>query len=330
MNVFIDTNILLDIYHLSGPDLAELTKLVTLVKDGKIHLLLSQQVIDEYWRNRESVIADAMKKFRESKAQSQMPNIIRAYPEAADLKAAVDQVNMIVKELTAKATKDIETNALKADGILQDLFASASVGSISESLLAKARLRMELGNPPGKKGSIGDAVNWEWLLEQPLSPGDTELVIVSQDGDFESELTKGKIREFLAREWEKQHPGWPLSLEKSLPEFLKRDFPAIKLVDAAQKLAAIEKLEKSWSFAATHIALSELGEYGDFSDSEAGRILKAYLNNNQIRWILTDPDVDAFANLIVGFAKTPETKQLVIELLAVLKEQHDKESDQGV
>ena len=35
MKVFIDTNILLDFYHLSGSDLDELQKLVQLVKEGR-------------------------------------------------------------------------------------------------------------------------------------------------------------------------------------------------------------------------------------------------------------------------------------------------------
>lgn len=47
MRVFIDTNILLDFYGLSGADLEELKKVVQLVEDGKMQLLLPQQVIDE-------------------------------------------------------------------------------------------------------------------------------------------------------------------------------------------------------------------------------------------------------------------------------------------
>src|SRR5882757_3295608 len=99
MKVFIDTNILLDIYHLSGPDLEELRKLTKMVEKGKVELLVSQQVVDEFWRNRERVIADALKRFRESKATAQIPNIIRTYPESKDLREAVDKVNNIVRLL---------------------------------------------------------------------------------------------------------------------------------------------------------------------------------------------------------------------------------------
>lgn len=61
MKIFIDTNILLDLYHLSGPDLDELEKVLKLMKRQKVKLLIPKQVEDEFWRNRENVINDAIK-----------------------------------------------------------------------------------------------------------------------------------------------------------------------------------------------------------------------------------------------------------------------------
>ena len=48
VKVFIDTNILLDIYHLFGSDLEELRKLKKMVEKGKV--LVSKQIIDEFWK----------------------------------------------------------------------------------------------------------------------------------------------------------------------------------------------------------------------------------------------------------------------------------------
>jgi predicted nucleic acid-binding protein len=165
MRVFIDTNILLDIYHLSGADLDELAKLVDLVKSGKVTLLVPQQVMDEFWRNREGVIADALKRFRESKAQATIPNVLRSYPSALKLRQAVDAVNEMVRDLTLQVTADIHSNALKADQIISELFSSSEVHTVPEPVVSRARLRVDLGNPPGKKGSMGDAINWEWLIQ---------------------------------------------------------------------------------------------------------------------------------------------------------------------
>jgi len=44
MNIFIDTNILLDLYHLSGPDLDELKKIIKLHQTAQIKIYLPRQV----------------------------------------------------------------------------------------------------------------------------------------------------------------------------------------------------------------------------------------------------------------------------------------------
>ena len=59
--LFIDTNILLSFYHLSSDDLEELRKLIALIDTGQITLVVTEQVKDEFFRNRGAKIADAMK-----------------------------------------------------------------------------------------------------------------------------------------------------------------------------------------------------------------------------------------------------------------------------
>ena len=63
MYLFIDTNVYLSFYHYSKDDLDELHKLSALVERNEIQLLLPQQVIDEFWRNHESKLHDAISKF---------------------------------------------------------------------------------------------------------------------------------------------------------------------------------------------------------------------------------------------------------------------------
>jgi len=318
MKVFIDTNILLDIYHLSGPDLEELRKLRKMVEKEKVELLVSQQVLDEFWRNRERVIADAMKNFRDSKAAAKIPNIIRAYPESKDLREAVDKVNAIVRQLGEKANADIEADSLKADEVVRELFSVIKVGEITSEIVQRARLRSDIGNPPGKRDSIGDAINWEWLLEQDVDFWDRELVLISADGDYESELTKGKPKEFLLREWNTRNPDCQLVLDKSLPEFFQREFPDIQLAEEIDKLEAIERLERSGSFAATHSAIAMLLQYDDFKDSELQRILAAYLSNNQIQWILGDSDVKSFAAKVADLSKGTKSSEMAASLKNLL------------
>ncbi|GAB1718450.1 MAG: hypothetical protein NTAFB09_01810 [Nitrosospira sp.] len=320
MKVFIDTNILLDIYHLSGPDLEELRKLKKMVEKGKVELLVSKQVIDEFWRNRERVVADAMRKFRESKASAQIPNIIRIYPEAKELKEAVDKVNEVVKQLADKARVDIEADTLKSDEVIREIFSAIKVGAVSPSLIERAQLRSDVGNPPGKRDSLGDAINWEWLLEQEIEFWDDELIIISADGDYESELSKGKLKEYLLREWNDKNTSCELKLEKSLADFFKAKFPDIQLAEEIDKIEAIEQLEDSRSFAATHEAIATLDDYDDFKDSEVRRIIKSYLDNNQIRRILEDTDVREFALKVIELAKSEEAIGLSKSLKELLEQ----------
>ncbi|MBS0153009.1 MAG: DUF4935 domain-containing protein [Nitrospira sp.] len=308
MKVFIDTNILLDLYRLSGPDLDELNKVLKLMKTSKVELLVSKQVEDEFWRNREDVISDTLKRFKETKVISKTPNIIRTYAQFSDLKASIDRVNNLVSELEKEVARDIAENKLKADELITQLFNDATPDPIPNAIVEKAKARVETGNPPGKKGSIGDAINWEWLLTKEMDLWDDELVVVSADGDFESELHKRKPKEFLLREWRAKNPGSELVLYKSLPDFLKDRFAEIRISDEVDKILAIEKIERSSNFATTHAAIALLNRYGDFSDSDVIRIMKAYTENDQISWILGDTDILEFAKKVISYAKSDAAK----------------------
>ena len=169
-----------------------------------------------------------------------------------------------------------------ADEIIQNLFDAADVADVDDEFVAAAKLRADIGNPPGKRGSLGDAVNWEWLLSLDVENGASEIVILSADGDFESELIPGRLREFLLLEWQSRHVHCALRLEKSLAAWLQRDFPDIKLADEVEKVVAMEQLESSWDFRTTHKSIARLEDHEDFTDGEVARLIAASLANDQI------------------------------------------------
>ena len=86
ISLFIDTNIFLSFYHLSGEDLEELKKLAVLLQRKEICLFLPEQVVQEFHRNRDSKIADAIKKLREQKLDVQFPRLCKDYPEYLKLR----------------------------------------------------------------------------------------------------------------------------------------------------------------------------------------------------------------------------------------------------
>lgn len=317
MNVFIDTSILINMYELSGPDLDELKKMVELVRAERIKILMTQQVEDEFWRNREGSVAEAVKRFKETKVNLVQPNLIRMYDGANDLRNAVKAIDKMVKEIITVVEADIQNDSLKADEVIKELFLLATPESLDGSIIEEARLRVELGNPPGKRGGLGDAVNWEWLLNH--APNGEKLIIVSIDGDFESVLVQEKVKEYLFREWKKRK-GAEIDLYKSLPKFLKDHFPDIKLSDEIAKLTAIERLEWSDSFAETHEVIARLSKFDDFNDNEVEKILEAYLSNSQILRIINDEDVKEFARKVTGLVTTEYTQKLANEVKSQIRE----------
>jgi predicted nucleic acid-binding protein len=75
MNLFLDTNIWLSFYHFSSDDLEELHKLAVLMDQGCLTLYMPRQVIDEFTRNRDVKIADAIKQLQSQKLGDQFPQM---------------------------------------------------------------------------------------------------------------------------------------------------------------------------------------------------------------------------------------------------------------
>jgi len=299
MHVFIDTNIFLDFYRLSSGDLEELRKIAKLAETRQITLYLSDFLIDEYLRNRESTISQAVSQFEKSKVDLHLPNIVRMYDEAFELQETKKQFNTQFKALKEKLIEEIKQESLKADEVINEVFSSTEKFEVQAATITSALLRSRLGKPPGKKDSNGDSIHWEWLLNQV--PSNTELFIISGDGDFESEVLEGTIKSYLREEWDKKKGG-RVYLFKSLTDFIGQFFSHIELADEIEKKAAIEGLIKSPNFVTTHHMINKLDDYEDFSASEIQELLSAFALNNQITWILGDHDIQEFAHKLVTYA----------------------------
>lgn len=328
MNIFIDTNILLDLYHMSGPDLDELLKIVKLAKNNKLNVLMSEQVCSEFWRNRERVVAEALKLFSNSKISITLPNIIRSNPRSVEIRKIEERFNTLIRELKNDVDIEIQNHKLKADEVIDALFKQCPCRPVSCDIIVKSKKRVELGNPPGKLNSIGDAINWEWLLD--ILPEYEDLIIISSDSDFESELLPNHPKEYLKREWSNNLYRGELYLFKSLSSFLRKYFPDIKLSGEIDKAIALERLENSMSFKATHKAISTLQNYDDFTDIEIKKIIDAYSLNRQIYSIIGDEDVNNFANKIIRLIKTDsimENAEKLQNMLSQIDSPHQDQDD---
>jgi len=311
MNLFIDTNVFLSFYHLTSDDLEELRKLTVLIEKRIITLFLPDQVVDEFRRNREVKIADAIKRLKEQKLNLQFPQLCKDYDEYPKLRELQKEYEKHHAALLKGVAEDVENNSLKADEIIDGLCQKSSSIETTEELVSKARLRMEIGNPPGKNGSLGDAINWEALLG--TVPENEGLYLVADDRDYYSSLDENKPKEFLVKEW-KNKKSSDVIFYRRLSTFFKEHYPDIKLASELEKELLIKSLSSSSNFATTHTVIAKLSKYGDFTTAQANEIAEAALANNQVLWIISDSDVFVFLSTLIESHKDKITEKTYVLL----------------
>jgi predicted nucleic acid-binding protein len=297
MRLFIDANIFLRFYSYSDDRLEELKKLFLLIEKGDIVLYVPAQLRDEVSRNREAEIKRAYKDLLELKLEKGFPYIFRSHDDFSAilkvLKSFYEVKDRILKELD----KDVRDKNLKADLVIKELFDKGE-NIDSAKYVDLARLRMAVGNPPGKDGSLGDAINWECLLET-IPKGD-DLFLISKDSDYQSPLNEKDFNGFLSDEWLLKKES-EVFFYQSLTEWASKHQKDIMLKLEDEKSTLIDRLLQSGSYAETHLVIEGLSKHEDFSTSQTDQILSAGAFNSQVRWVLSDEDVRNFYNkLLIG------------------------------
>ncbi len=187
--LFVDTNIWLDFYRARTDAGLSLLEHLEKVSD---RLIVSYQLEMEYKRNRQAAILEGMQElkppthisrpglFSDAKAVKAMQ---------ANLKAASDRVQTLKSKL-----KSALENPAQYDPVYQAcqrIFHSDRAlvlkrdNKFRNVIRRRAFKRFLHGCPPRKRNdtSIGDAFNWEWMIECALR-NNGELVIVSRDADY--------------------------------------------------------------------------------------------------------------------------------------------------
>jgi predicted nucleic acid-binding protein len=297
MQLFIDTNILLSFYSLNQDDLAELNKLIDAIESQQITLLLTDQIIDEFNRNREQRIDGAIKSFRTQTFNPQYPQLCEDYSEIDSLRDSLKHYEQAHAALVTRILTDIKTKNLKADRIIQSLFRLGKQLSGNSEILDRARFRMGVGNPPGKNNSLGDAINWECLLDE--IPEGEDLYFVTGDKDYCSALNDEEFSDFLLAEWASKKQT-EIHFYKRLSSFCKEQFPEIALASARDKEFLIRDLVNSHSIVATQIAIDKLSYYSEFTAAQVNTIVAAAISNRQVIWSLEDDRVRDFLRSVVA------------------------------
>lgn len=305
MQVFFDANILISFFRLSNEDLENLRKLVSASHLKKFQIVTTPYLREEYERYREKAISDGIAAFSSNTIGTQFPPFVRRQKQfkqvADDLKKLKTDLRKLENEVRAQA----EAHELLIDEIIGDLFRVSRVLEETPEILKAARRRSEKGNPPGKKGSfLGDALHWETLLSHAV-PGEA-LIILSKDGDFESELSKGKPKKFLANEWsEKTRGQGELILLDTLKSFVREYAQDIEIDSEFSAEFLVGELFESHSYRRTHEIVDLLRGAPGLNVLLVRKILEAIEINPQVGNVAGDADVQEFlADLYEGFSSS--------------------------
>lgn len=291
MNIFIDTNIYLAFFHYTQDDLSQLKKLADLLPTHDVSLYLPEQAEQEFYRNRATKLAESLRQLTGQTWKGQFPQICREYQEYPQIRQMLGLLDKAHSTLIQKIRDDVEQSNLEADHTIAKLFEKASRVESTAEILNAARIRHDCGNPPGKRSSLGDAINWEALLHSV--PDTEELFIVSDDSDYRSPVNEERVHPFLEREWRNRKQA-DLRLYRRLSALFADRLPDIKLRADSEKENLIVKLANSGNFATTHNLIAKLAWYTDFSKTQANDLVEAAIGNSQVSWILTDDDVRDF------------------------------------
>lgn len=323
LNLFIDTNIFLSFYHMTNENLNELKKLTKLLEKKEIILFLPEQVKQEFQGNRENKIADAMKRLRDHKFKLSFPNMCKGYSEYEKLRDGLEECSRYHTSLIDCLEEDILKEQLEADKIIEAVFGEAHCIKTTNDLRTCARIRGEQRNPPGKTDSLGDAINWEILLDE--APHGEDLYIVSEDRDYQAPFKsknaskEDRIHPYLSNEW-KNKKNSEIHFYTKLSGFFRDLYPDIRLSEDLDKNFAIRALADSPNFASTHAAIEDLKRYGsDFSKLQINEIIYAALFNSQVNLILDDRDVKEFIDQLIQDKENEITPEMLDEIRELLE-----------
>jgi predicted nucleic acid-binding protein len=294
VHLFLDTNTYLGFFRLSDDNLEQLKKLSERVGSGETTLYVTEQVRAEFLRNRESTIDEALDTVRKApRLPNQFAHLFEALDGYAEVRSALKDAEGKLRQLIEDAVAAVADGSLHADELITDLFARGKSVDLTDKILEAAKLRVLLGNPPGKPGSYGDAVNWESLLVEV--PNHEDLVLVTNDKDYKSKLDLNRLNEYLIDEW-KRKKGSQIHLHGSLRSALEAHYPEIRLEPEPEpeQDQAVEQLVNARNFLATHRAIRRLSRFSEFEPDQVAAIVGAGIDNSQVRGIMEDDDVFEF------------------------------------
>lgn len=254
--IFIDTNILLDLYRVRGREAG--LSILTHIEDNLGRFITTNQVEMEFKKNRQKVIIESHALFKPPNFEGlQLPVFVSESKQSKAIERSQKELKSYATKLKSRMTL-ILRNPTTHDPVYktaQRMFRSQSDYNLSREKKIRfnirnlARKRFCLGYPPrkGADTSIGDAINWEWVVHCAAESG-CHVVIVTRDSDYGASFDNQSIlNDWLATEFrERVSPKRKLLLTDRLSTALKlAKIPVTKQeVDAERELISERRVRR--------------------------------------------------------------------------------------
>lgn len=225
--LFIDTNIYLNFYESFNKDYLSLLKKL----EKKANIIISTcQVEMEFKKQRQRVIVNSIENIKNN-GKVKRPNICFDDKAKMQLEKEISNYNKLLEDY-AENIFEYLVNPIEKDPVYitaEKVFRKHNLINLTidsknyKTIKELAEERFRIGSPPrkGKDNSIGDAINWEWIIKCSQDNIDEfdEFVLVSGDHDFGIHLNKVSIlNDWLLQEFQVKVPNKKIHLKQTLIE----------------------------------------------------------------------------------------------------------------
>lgn len=182
MKIFIDTNIFHGLYESNNHNISKIFEDISKFKNK---LVFSEQVYDEFLRNRDNILQQQINLCSSNRVELHTTALIHhldEYEKMLSLKKQFKEANI---ELINKLKKI--KNDTSEDPVFQHFLSIYNDSEVkkfarTQDIIERAKTRKLIGNPPieKRKATIGDQVIWETLLENL----NDDLIFVTEDQTY--------------------------------------------------------------------------------------------------------------------------------------------------
>lgn len=235
--ILIDANIYLRFYDSSGTQFRSLLKTLVELKES---IFITEQICSEVHRNKLSVAKDSFSAnykslgIRKTSLPEHLDNNtdekLKQWNDSR--KNIIQEEEKLKKEYSRIVSSTLQSIMTSEDNVSKELSTIFTFAkSASQDEIEAARLRKELGNPPGKSNDpLGDQLTWEQLLTKYSTQ---EIWLITDDRDYLTEYSGNSyLNPFLYNELKikSDNISPKIHLFTSLPDGLK-DYSLSTTVD---------------------------------------------------------------------------------------------------